>query len=302
MTHPLCIGTRGSALARAQATLVERLLAPLYSLETVVIQTTGDRVTDKPLRDVGGKALFTKEIETALLQGEIDLAVHSMKDVERVETSPLIFPCFLPREDPRDALISRTGGGLEDLPSGALVGTSSLRRQAQLLAVRPDLRTTPLRGNVDTRLTSLEDGRGGMDAIILASAGLARLGLTERVTAFLPSEAFVPCGGQGVVGIQCRSEDVELTRALQALTDLQATRVFLLERLFLDHLQGTCHTPVGVWVQTLDDQIDAHCFAGMPDGSDVLYKTFKGSEEEARLFLNDTATVMRAWLQARAVL
>ena len=209
MTALLKIGTRGSPLALAQAREVADRLAAVHgdlaapgAIESVVIKTTGDKVQDRPLSEIGGKGLFTKEIDEALLSGTIDLAVHSMKDVPTWLPDGVSFPCLLPREDPRDALFAKGHGRLAELPSGAVVGTAALRRQAQILALRPDLKVVPIRGNVATRLRKLAEGQ--VDATLLAVAGLRRLAMAERITATLSADEMLPAVAQGAIGIAWR--------------------------------------------------------------------------------------------------
>ncbi|AWK87721.1 hydroxymethylbilane synthase [Azospirillum thermophilum] len=249
MTHPLRIGTRGSPLALAQAHETrDRLiaahphLAAPGAIEIVVFKTTGDRILDRTLAEAGGKGLFTKELEEALYDGRADLAVHSMKDVPTVLPPGLEIAALLPREDVRDALFTRGGHGLDDLPAGSLVGTAGLRRQAQILERRPDLRVVPLRGNVQTRLSKLDAGE--VDATLLALAGLRRLGLTERITAVLEPEVMLPAVAQGAIGIEIRSDDAT-TRALLAPLHCAGTASRVIaERAFLGALDGSCRTPI----------------------------------------------------------
>jgi hydroxymethylbilane synthase len=238
--HTLIVGTRGSALALWQTKQVGQRLGAIHpELDVVVktIQTRGDVVRDRALSQVGGKGLFVKEIEQALLAGEIDLAVHSLKDMPTEQPDSLALGAILERADPRDALVVRDGGdGLSGLASGARVGTSSLRRRAQLLAVRPDLEVLDLRGNVDTRLRKLGEGR--YEAVVLAAAGLARLGHAEAITQFLPVETMLPAVGQGALCIEVRSDD-KATRGLISMLDHMPTRQATeAERAFLHRLEG----------------------------------------------------------------
>src|SRR5215468_8863419 len=209
--RPICIGTRGSPLALVQARMVRDALAAAHAdlrgadyIQILPIKTTGDAVQDRKLMDVGGKGLFTKEIEEALLDGRIDCAVHSVKDMQTWLPDRLTIGAMLPREDPRDALICRRGAGIADLPDGAVVGTASLRRQAQLLALRPDLRVVALRGNVETRLRKI--AAGDADATLLAVAGLKRLGLMDKATAIIDVDEILPAVGQGAIGIEIRAD------------------------------------------------------------------------------------------------
>ena len=243
----LRIGTRGSPLALWQAHEVQRLLCaahgmPPENIEIVVIKTSGDRIQDRPLSEVGGKGLFTKEIEEALLARSIDLAVHSMKDVATVRPQGLVIPCLLPREDPRDAFVSPKARTLMDLPAGALVGTASLRRQAQVKMLRPDLRTAILRGNVETRLRKL--GEGQADATLLALAGLKRLGLESHAASIIATEDMLPAVAQGAIGIEIRSADTATAALIAPLNDPNTATCVMTERAFLARLDGSCRTPI----------------------------------------------------------
>jgi len=245
--RPIRIGTRGSALALAQAHEVrDRLMAahalPESAFEILIIKTTGDMILDRPLAEVGGKGLFTKEIEEALIERRIDLAVHSMKDMQTVLPDGLAIGATLPREDVRDAFISLRYASLDDVPAGAAVGTSSLRRQAQIQRIRPDLRIVGFRGNVQTRLTKLRDGVA--DATFLACAGLRRLGLADHITSPVPVERMLPAVAQGAIGLEIRRDD-EATADLVAPLDDKATALCVTaERAFLATLEGSCRTPI----------------------------------------------------------
>jgi hydroxymethylbilane synthase len=242
----LRIGTRGSSLALWQAEWVKsQLLGGQQELivELVVIKTTGDKILDVPLAMVGGKGLFVKEIEEALLDGRADLAVHSVKDMPAVLPEGLHLAAMPPREDPRDALISKNGAGLDKLPHGARVGTSSLRRAAQLLHLRPDLRIENLRGNVDTRLRKLESE--GLDAIVLAAAGLKRMELSQVISEYLEPERILPAVGQGALGIETRIGDVSTNEIVASLIHQQTVTTVRAERAFLKRLEGGCQVPIG---------------------------------------------------------
>ncbi|HEY4113114.1 MAG TPA: hydroxymethylbilane synthase [Rhizomicrobium sp.] len=240
----LRIGTRGSALALAQANMVRDALAARGLVcEIVPLKTTGDRITDRPLADIGGKGLFTKELEEALLSGRIDLAVHSMKDVPVDLPAGLKIAAILPREDARDVFISRKARTLAELPKDARVGTSSVRRQAQVLRARPDVEIVSLRGNVDTRLRKLQ--AGDYDAIILALAGLKRLGLEDRTTTIFSLEEWLPALSQGAVGIEIRSDDRRTNEAVAPLNDLPTEIALACERAFQSALDGSCRSPIG---------------------------------------------------------
>jgi hydroxymethylbilane synthase len=274
---PLRIGTRGSPLALAQAhetrarlAAAHPLLAAAEATEIVVINTTGDMLLDRTLADAGGKGLFTKEIEEALLDGRIDLAVHSMKDVPTVLPPGLEISTLLPREDPRDAFLSRSGVGLDALPQGAVLGTAGLRRQAQILERRPDLKIVPLRGNVQTRLRKLAEGE--VDAMLLALAGLRRLGLSDRLTEVLETEVMLPAVAQGAIGIEIRSDDAA-TRAWLAPLGCAATeRRVTAERALLAALDGSCRTPIAALAELSADgaQLSLRAKALSPDGRVVF--------------------------------
>lgn len=243
----LRIGTRGSALALAQARQVQRLLIAAHGfdeseIEIVVIRTTGDRIQDRPLSEAGGKGLFTKEIEEGLLDGSLDLAVHSMKDMPTVLPDGLTIAAMLQREDVRDAFISVKWASLDALPQGATVGSSSLRRQAQLRRARPDLQVVTYRGNVETRLRKL--GEGVVDATLLAVAGLNRLGLADRITAAISADVMLPAVAQGAIGIECRFDDEDTTSLLGSLNDAATSLCVTAERAYLARLEGSCRTPI----------------------------------------------------------
>ncbi|MEM9600414.1 MAG: hydroxymethylbilane synthase [Pseudomonadota bacterium] len=238
------IGTRGSPLALYQAEWVQGLLRdrdPETDWQLRVLKTSGDTIKGE-LKDFGGKGLFTRELEEALLDGRIDLAVHSMKDVPTVGHERLIIPALLPREDVRDAFIALDHASIDDLPDGALVGTASLRRRAQLATLRPDVRFCLLRGNVQTRLRKLEDGV--CDATFLAVAGLNRLGATDRITQAVPTEMMLPAPAQGVVGIEMRRDDTALRETIRTLNDTESEMAITAERAFLRALDGSCRTPI----------------------------------------------------------
>jgi hydroxymethylbilane synthase len=267
----LRIGTRASALALWQARHVEALIKGLDgapAVELVHIKTEGDARTDVPLWALRGKAFFTKEIDRALLAGEVDLAVHSLKDLSTVLEPGLELAATLTREDPRDALLSRDGAPLAQLPAGARVGTSSLRRRAFLSRARPDLRLLELRGNVPTRLERLKNG--DYDAIVLAAAGLKRLGLEEHVSEFLPPDDFPPAVSQGVVGVCCRADDAETLSWLRPLDDQEARLATTAERALLRRLEGGCQVPLGALGTAMGGVL--HLYAGVCalDGSEWL--------------------------------
>jgi len=244
---PLRIGTRGSPLALAQAQEARRRLADAFGLpdeafEIVVIKTTGDRVQDRPLKELGGKGLFTREIEEALVGGTIDLAVHSMKDMPVAQPGGLVIDCYLPREDVRDAFVAPAVASLDDLAEGAVVGTSSLRRRAQLAYRRPDLKIIEFRGNVQTRLRKLADGVA--QATFLAMAGLNRLGLAEVARGPIEPEEMLPAVAQGAIGIERRLGDARAEALVAAIADRETGERLAAERAFLAHLDGSCETPI----------------------------------------------------------
>ncbi|HXC55558.1 MAG TPA: hydroxymethylbilane synthase [Rhizomicrobium sp.] len=270
----LRLGTRGSKLALVQANMVrDRLLARGAACEIVILKTSGDRIQDRSLADAGGKGLFVKELEDALLRDDIDLAVHSMKDVPTALPPGLDLSAFLEREDPREAFLSPKAKSLDELPRGARVGTSSVRRHAQALRRRPDLEIVLLRGNVDSRIAKLD--AGAMDAIFLALAGLKRLGLQDRATAILDPKDCLPSLGQGVVGIEIRDTDTR-ARELTGLLNHPPTEIALIcERAFQAALDGSCRTPIA-GLATLDG--DTLSFDGevlAPDGSEHAVTHFK---------------------------
>lgn len=264
------IGTRGSPLALVQARLVsDRLKAAqpfLPEAEIVVIRTTGDRIQDRKLDEIGGKGLFTKEIEEALLEGAIDLAVHSMKDMATVLPPGLVVGAMLPREDPRDAWFSPHAANIAGLPKAARVGTSSLRRQAQILAQRPDLIVTTLRGNVGTRLAKLAAGEA--EATVLALAGLKRLGLADKATSILSTEAMLPAVGQGAIGIEIRADDEAMTALLAAIDDRATSTAVAAERACLAVLDGSCRTPIAALAEHEPGGVlRLRSLIALPDGS-----------------------------------
>ncbi|MBI3811797.1 MAG: hydroxymethylbilane synthase [Nitrospirae bacterium] len=255
MSQPLIIGTRGSALALCQAHMIkEELEAALPDLEIRLkkIKTTGDKITDVPLARVGGKGLFVKEIEEALFRNEIGLAVHSMKDVPTFLPEGLHLAAITRREDPRDVMISRNGKHLLDLPRGARIGTSSLRRQSQIKHLRPDFEIIPLRGNLDTRIKKL--GREGLDAIVLAAAGLRRLGLEDRITEYLDPEICLPAIGQGALGLECRVADGQVNPMLAGFNHPATSRCVRAERALLKRLEGGCQVPIAAYAQIRDEE------------------------------------------------
>jgi hydroxymethylbilane synthase len=280
----VCVGTRGSPLALAQTREVRERLQAAHGpgrleFEVRIIKTSGDRIQDRPLADAGGKGLFTKEIEEALLAGEVDIAVHSMKDMPTVLPSGLTVTCFLPREDVRDAFISPKAGSLADLPTGAVVGTSSLRRRAQVLRLRGDLVVVALRGNVETRLRKIEEGAA--DATLLACAGLKRLGLANRITAPVPTEQMLPAVAQGAIGVETRGDDFAMAELLAPINHQPSALCVAAERAFLAKLDGSCRTPIAGLAELGPDRL---VFRGMiltPDGRQCHATRREGAPEEA---------------------
>lgn len=266
-TPILRIGTRGSPLALVQARMVQAQLAialAVDAIEIVTIRTSGDKIQDRPLSEVGGKGLFTKEIEEALLGNRIDLAVHSAKDMPTHAQPGLALVACLEREDPRDAFISRTAKSIMDLPPGATMGTASLRRQAITMAIRPDLKVVPLRGNVETRLRKLDSGE--FNATLLAFAGLKRLGLQEHATHVMSVDEFLPAVGQGAIGLEARADDTR-TRDMLARIDHADTSIALAcERAFLAELDGSCKTPIAGHATLTGNTLHFRGLIARPDG------------------------------------
>jgi hydroxymethylbilane synthase len=269
-TTVLRIGTRGSPLALVQARTVRARLAAALgtaedAIELVIIRTSGDTIQDRPLADVGGKGLFTKEIEEALLSGRVDLAVHSTKDMPTFSQPGLMLAACLEREDPRDVFISRIAGSLAELPQGATLGTASLRRQAIAKRLRPDLTVVPLRGNVETRLRKLDEGQ--VDATLLALAGLRRLGLTEHATRTMSVDEFLPAVGQGAIGIETRASDMRVRDILARIDHADTSAAIACERAFLAVLDGSCKTPIGGHATITGDTVQFRGLIARPDGS-----------------------------------
>jgi hydroxymethylbilane synthase len=275
----LRIGSRGSVLALWQANFVRgELQRQGVDSEVVIIKTAGDRIQDAPVAQIGLKGVFIKELEDALLEGKVDLAVHSMKDVPTEVPAGLNFPAICKRHDPSDVLLSRSGAGLRQLAAGARVGTSSLRRQAQLRRVRPDLDFLELRGNVDTRIRKLESGE--YDAIVLAKAGLDRLGLSGKITEVLATEDCLPAVGQGTVGIEARAGDIRVWGVVAPL-DHEATRVALAaERALLAFLEGGCQVPLGALATVAGDELSLLGCVVSPNGKELLRDMKAGSAKE----------------------
>lgn len=276
------VGTRGSLLARTQTQwVVEQLQAvsPESSFTTTIYKTQGDKVLDVALSQIGGKGLFTKELEDGLLAGEIDLAVHSLKDMPTELPPGLVLGCTPPREDPRDVVITADGKGLLDLPMGALVGTSSLRRVAQLRAARPDLQFVPIRGNVDTRLRKLEEGQ--VAALVMAAAGLHRAGFQARISEYLDPEICLPAVGQGALAVEIRQADAYTGRLVGLLHDPETAKAVQAERAFLARLQGGCQVPCGAYAEVDFGHLHLSGLIASVDGTQVLRAEVEGSIAEA---------------------
>jgi hydroxymethylbilane synthase len=297
------IGTRGSPLALAQAREVAARLAAAHgaslAFETCAIKTTGDRIQDRPLAEAGGKGLFTKEIEEALLAGTVDLAVHSMKDMPTALPPGLMVAAFLPREDVRDALISAkadSARALTDLPAGAVVATSSLRRQAQVRHLRPDLKVVSMRGNVATRLRKLAEGAA--DATLLAMAGLNRLGLTDRAAGPVSLEDMLPAVAQGAIGVEIRADDTAMAELLAPLNHQPTALAVTAERVFLARLEGSCRMPIAALGELAPGPAETRfVFRGMilsPDGSKCFQARREGRPEEALRLAEDAAAEVLA--------
>src|SRR5690242_510373 len=273
----LRIGSRGSQLALWQANHISSLLrARGHEVELEIIKTTGDKILDVALAKVGTKGMFTKEIEEALAEGRVDLAVHSLKDLPTQLSPGFEIAAITKRENPRDVFCSRKYGGIDELPKRARVGTSSLRRQAQLKAMRPDLDIHPLRGNVDTRLRKLEEGE--YEAIILAAAGLNRLGKTQLVQQVIPSEIMCPAAGQGALGIEIRQGDAVTRGHLKFLDDAAARATTTCERALLNKLGGGCQVPIGASAEMRNGRLHLEGIVAHPDGTKVLHESRDGDD------------------------
>ncbi|MDX8359402.1 hydroxymethylbilane synthase [Cytobacillus sp. IB215316] len=279
----IIVGSRKSKLALTQTNWVIDTLKQLgvpFEFEVKEIVTKGDKILDVTLSKVGGKGLFVKEIEQAMLNKEIDMAVHSMKDMPAVLPEHLTIGCIPKREDPRDVIISKGHIPFEELPSGAIIGTSSLRRAAQLLALRSDIEIKWIRGNIDTRLRKLENNE--YDAIVLAAAGLARMGWKDDVvTEYLEPISCLPAVGQGSLGIECRIDDTDLLNELAKLNDKETSRTTEAERTFLDKMEGGCQVPIAGYAQiNQHDEIVLHALVASPDGETIFKETITGTNPE----------------------
>ena len=291
------IGSRGSPLALAQARAVRVRMASAHgvapdAIEIRVIRTSGDAIQDRPLAEIGGKGLFTKEIEEALLRNEVDLAVHSAKDMATQLPPGLAIAACLPREDPRDVFVSRVAETLAELAAGARVGTGSLRRAALVRRLRPDLVTVPLRGNVETRLRKLDEGVA--DATILALAGLRRLGLDNAATAILDVEMFPPAVGQGVIAIEARADDDQSRALVEAINDADAAIALACERAFLAVLDGSCKTPIAGYARLAGGRVQFSGLIVKPDGSAALTVSRTGPARDAAMLGADAGRELKA--------
>ncbi|MGO4571971.1 hydroxymethylbilane synthase [Microvirga sp. 2TAF3] len=297
----LVIGTRGSPLALAQAHETQRRLGAAHGfapeqLPLQLIKTTGDTIQDRALSEAGGKGLFTKELDIALLEGSIDLAVHSAKDLPTVLPEGIVIAGYLPREDVRDVFISRRAKSLRDLPEGAVVGTASLRRQAEVRRLRPDLKVVLLRGNVETRLAKLD--RGEVDATLLAMAGLRRLGLTDHVTAILDTDDFLPAVGQGAIAIAARAGDERVLQMLRLILDAQTGYALAAERAFLTVLDGSCRTPIAGHARLVGGELEIRGLVLRPDGSDALEVIRRGAPADAAALGHEAGLDLRSRMPA----
>jgi hydroxymethylbilane synthase len=295
---PFRIGTRGSPMALIQAGMVrDRLLAAHRdlaapgALEIVAIRTTGDRVQDRPLYEIGGKGLFTKEIEEALIAGTIDLAVHSMKDVATWLPAGLEIACLLPRDDPRDAFLSHKAQTLRTLPRGAILGTASPRRAAQALNLRPDLRVVPIRGNAGTRIAKLAAGE--CDATLLSLAGLRRIDREDAITSILSTDEMLPAPAQGAIGIECRADDLRTRRLLAPLHDPEAACRIAAERALLAALDGSCRTPIAALAELHEGGLALRGMVISPDGTQCHRVARSGAASDAAALGSDAGAELR---------
>lgn len=300
MTHPVFrIGTRGSPMALAQTGLVRDRIAEAHpelavpgALEIVVVTTVADKVLDRPLSEIGGKGLFTKELEQALIERRIDMAVHSMKDVETWLPDGLVIPCVFARDDPRDAFLSPRAASLADLAAGSRVGTSSLRRGAQILMRRPDLRIVPMRGNANTRMRKLSDG--DCDATLLALCGLQRLGMENMAQEVLSADEMLPAVAQGALGVECRAGDTDLIARLAPLACPTTTACIAAERAFLAALDGSCRTPVAALATVDGGTLSMRAMLFTPDGKRHWQTQREGGVDDAVVIGDEAGRVVRA--------
>lgn len=279
------IGTRASPLALVQAQMVGDAISSVHPdlegcIEIVPMTTTGDTIQDRTLVELGGKALFTKEIEEALLQNHVDIAIHSLKDMPYALPSELIIGAVLKRDDPRDAFISRSGKKLKDLSAGTKVGTASLRRQAQLLHHYPHLEIVPIRGNIETRLKKLENS--DIEGLLLAVAGLDRLALSSRITEIMPADIMIPAVGQGVIAIECRQQDEHTLQLVQAVNHPETWQAMLAERSFMRVIEGSCRTPLGAYAEIHEDLLTVCGFVASEDGKVLEKERVQGLRSQAQ--------------------
>ncbi len=275
------VGTRGSKLALTQTNHVIDMLKAAHAgleAEVVIIKTKGDKILDKPLDQIGDKGLFVKEIEVALLEGDIDMAVHSMKDMPTEQPEGLLIVAPPKREDARDALVLKEGvKGLEQVAEGGSIGTGAIRRISQILKHRPDLKFEPIRGNVETRMKKIETEN--LEGVVLAAAGLKRLGLGERITEVLELDVVLPSPAQGILAIECREDDEKMRGLLRAIADKEAGIQAGAERTFLEAVDGGCHIPVGAYCHVMGDTVKFDTMLGVPDGSKLFYDSWEGPVE-----------------------
>lgn len=304
IARPLRIGTRGSAMAMVQTHMfvaeLHNRISGLPPSKIVEISTSGDRILDRPLADVGGKGLFAKEIEIALIRGEIDLAVHSLKDLETFMLSELTIAAVLKRGDPHDALLADDMGAISDLPTGARIGTSSVRRSAQLLNKRPDLKIVPIRGNVNTRIAKLEAGVA--DALVLGAAGLGRIEVSEERYSRVSCHELLPAACQGVIAIQCRKDDIELRQLLAALNHEETRVTSESERALLATLDGSCRTPIGAYAQLQDDGLYLRALVATHDGRQLFQTSRRGPVSDGIALAIDAGEELRSRAPAEVFL
>ena len=280
MRQALRIGSRGSRLALLQAEFIRSLIKskfPEITTELHIIRTTGDKILDSQLSEIGGKGVFVKEIEDALIRNEIDIAVHSMKDLPTILPNGLTIGAVAERHDPRDVLVSKNDIKFNELPKGAKVGTSSLRRQAQLLNLRPDLQIFPLRGNVDTRVRKVRSE--GLDSAVLALAGLERMGFKDEIAEIFPVDVLVPAPGQGALAVECREDDREINDIISQINHKESSISASAERAFLAELGGGCQVPVGCYARIKKDRINILGLIASTDGREIIREEIDGSVE-----------------------
>mmetsp|Transcript_14207 Transcript_14207/g.44021 ORF Transcript_14207/g.44021 Transcript_14207/m.44021 type:complete len:335 (-) Transcript_14207:78-1082(-) len=309
-TKPLRIGTRGSPLALAQAYMTRELLMESFdelkaegAIELCIMKTQGDMILDKALSEIGGKGLFTKELDVALLGDEVDICVHSMKDVPTWLPAGTVLPCMLEREDTRDVFISPSASGLAGLKDGSVIGSASLRRQAQILAKNPTLKCVNFRGNVQTRLRKLDEGV--VDATLLAYAGLKRMDMADEVTAVLEWDEMLPAVAQGAIGIQCRDDDDRALKYIDALNHEETFTCVSCERAFLAALDGNCKTPIAGQAQIIDGELKFQGLVAAVDGSQIYRTSKTGAPADAKKIGKDAGEAIKAeagieffsWLQ-----